>query len=129
MAIVDSRLPVIIGTGQINRRVDRGEEPLEPVDLIVEALRTAEAGAGAAMLAGADAVRVVDLLSWRYRDPGALVAERIGASPRETSVSATGGNSPQMLVNRTCLDIQAGRADLVLIGGAEAWRTRSAYRA
>ncbi len=40
-----------------------------------------------------------------------------------------GGNSPQSLVNQTCLDIQAGRADLVLIGGAEAWRTRMAARA
>jgi acetyl-CoA C-acetyltransferase len=130
MANLDPRLPVIIGTGQVNRRVDRGETPLEPVDLIVEALRRAEAdaGAGAGLVAGADAVRVVDLLSWRYRDPAALVAERIGATPKETAVSTTGGNSPQMLVNQTCLDIHAGRADLVLIGGAEAWRTRSAFR-
>ena len=33
-----------------------------------------------------------------------------------------------MLVNQTALDIQAGRADLVLLGGAEAWRSRMAAR-
>jgi acetyl-CoA C-acetyltransferase len=130
MSNLDPRLPVIIGTGQVNRRVDRGETPLEPVDLIVEALRRAGADTGASgALPGADAIRVVDLLSWRYRNAAALVADRIGADPEETAVSTAGGNSPQMLVNLTCLDIQAGRADLVLIGGAEAWRTRSAYRA
>jgi len=130
MRNLDPRLPVIIGTGQVNRRVDRGETPLEPVDLIAEALDRAGADTGTGgVLAGADAIRVVDLLSWRYRNAAALVADRIGADPRETAVSTTGGNSPQMLVNLTCLDIQAGRADLVLIGGAEAWRTRSAYRA
>jgi acetyl-CoA C-acetyltransferase len=133
MANLDPRLPVIIGTGQINRRVDRGETALEPVDLIVEALRRAGTDTGtatgtSALLAEADAIRVVELLSWRYVNAAALVAGRIGADPKETAVSTTGGNSPQMLVNRTCLDIQAGRADLVLIGGAEAWRTRTAFR-
>ena len=129
--MVDPRTPVLIGTGQLSRRVDRGEEPLEPVDLIVEAARRAvtDAGAGDAALMGVDAIHIVSLLSWRYRDPGLLVAERVGATPRDTSLSGMGGNSPQSLVNQTCLDIQAGRADLVLLGGAEAWRTRMGARA
>jgi acetyl-CoA C-acetyltransferase len=128
--MVDPRTPVLIGAGQLSRRVDRGEEPLEPVDLIVEALRSAaeSTGAGSAVLTGADAVHIVSLLSWRYRDPGALVAERVGATPRDTSLSAMGGNSPQTLVNQACLAIQAGDADLVLLGGAEAWRTRMGSR-
>jgi acetyl-CoA C-acetyltransferase len=129
--VVDPRTPVLIGVGQLSNRVDRGEAALEPVDLIVEAARraAADSGAGDAALAGLDAVHVVAVLSHRYRDPGALVAERVGATPRDTSLSGMGGNSPQSLVNLTCLGIQAGRADLVLIGGAEAWRTRMAARA
>ncbi len=124
--MVDPRTPVLLGGGQVSRRVDRGEDALEPVDLIVEALRKAAAasGAGDAALTGADAVHIVSLLSWRYRDPGALVGARVGASPRDTSLSGMGGNSPQTLVNQACLAIQAGDADLVLLGGAEAWRTR-----
>src|SRR5690606_34623536 len=113
-----------------SNRVDRGAEPLEPVDLIAEAARRAadDAGIPAGALAGIDTVHVVSLLSWRYRDPGLLVAERLGAAPRDTSVTGMGGNSPQTIVSRACLDIQAGRADLVLVGGAEAWRTRSSLR-
>ena len=128
--MIDPRTPVLIGAGQVNRRVDRGEEALEPVDLVVEALHRAagDAGLSTGQLAGADAVHIVSILSWRYRDPGLLVAQRLGASPRDTSRSGMGGNSPQTLVNRSCLAIQAGQADLVLIGGAEAWRTRTAAR-
>jgi acetyl-CoA C-acetyltransferase len=128
--MVDPRTPVLIGGGQISRRVDQGEAPLEPVDLIAEALRRAadDAGLGSDALTGADAVHVVSLLSWRYRDPGLLVAQRLGAAPRDTSLSGMGGNSPQSLVNQACLAIQAGEADLVLLGGAEAWRTRSGNR-
>ena len=129
--MVDPRTPVLIGAGQLSHRVDRGAAPLEPVDLVVEAARRAaeDSGVGDAALTGLDAVHVVSILSFRYRDPAALVAERVGATPRDTTLSGMGGNSPQSLVNQTCLDIQAGRADLVLIGGAEAWRTRMAARA
>ena len=128
--MVDPRTPVLVGAGQLSRRVDQGEDPLEPVDLIVESLRRAagDAGIGAGALAGADAVHVVSLLSWRYRDPGRLIGERLGADPKDTSVTGMGGNSPQTLVNRVCAAIQSGEADLVLVGGAEAWRTRAGNR-
>ena len=127
---VDPRTPVLIGGGQISNRVDQGAEPLEPVDLIAEALRRAGAdtGVGVAALTGADSVRVVSLLSWRYRDPAALVAERVGATPLETVYTPLGGNTPQSLMNATCRDIVDGRADLVLLGGGEAWRTRMQAR-
>ena len=127
---MDPRTPVIIGGGQLSQRVDRGEPPLEPIDLVAEAARRAADDAGApGALAGVDSIRVVSILSWRYRNPGALVASRIGATPRHSGYTSAGGNTPQSLVNRTALDIAAGAADLVLIGGGEAWRTRMAYRA
>ena len=40
-----------------------------------------------------------------------------------------GGNVPQSLVNQACLDIQQGRAGVVLLAGAETWRTRRGLRA
>jgi acetyl-CoA C-acetyltransferase len=127
---VDPRAPVIVGVGQVSQRTDRGEPALEPVDLIAAAARAAGADSGAPGLLGAiDSVRIVSMLSWRYNDPGALVAERIGADVRSTIYTTAGGNTPQSLVNRTSLDIAAGRADVVLIGGAESWRTRMSFRA
>lgn len=124
------RLPVIIGVGQLNRRVDHGETALAPTEMMAEALRIAagDAGPGVGLLVGADSIRVVKTLSWRYRDPGALVAHQLGAVPRHTAYTTDGGNSPQMLVNQAAEDIQAGHADLVLLTGAEAWRTRTAAR-
>ncbi len=130
---LDPRTPVLVGGGQWSNRVDRGETPVEPVDLLAEAARRAAADTGAAdaakVLAALDAVRVVSILSWRYRDPGRLVAERVGAGDvRHTMYSQAGGNTPQALVNRTCVDIAAGHLDVALVGGAEAWRTRTSFK-
>ncbi|MDO3635972.1 acetyl-CoA acetyltransferase [Mycolicibacterium arseniciresistens] len=112
--------PVLIGYGQVNQR---DENPaVEPVDLMAAAARSA---ADPRVLAAVDSVRVVNLLSWRYIDPGLLLAGRIGADGAATRYSGIGGNVPQTLVNQACLDIQDGNAGVVLIAGAETWRTRS----
>ena len=131
---LDPRTPVLVGGGQLSNRVDEGADALEPVDLIVAAARRAADDTGAAdpakVLAALDSVRVVHLLSWHQRDPGRLVADRVGATDlRHAMYTTPGGNTPQALVNRTCLDILRGRVDVALVGGAEAWRTRMATRA
>ena len=121
------RTPVIIGVGQWSNRVDHGEPAVEPIEMMAEALRRAAADSGAQSdpLPGADAVRILSMFSRRYRNTARLVAERIGAHPRDEAISPIGGNEPQALVSQACLDIAAGDADTVLICGAEAWRTRS----
>ena len=125
---VDPRTPVIVGGGQVNQRVEP-EAAEEPVALMAEAARRAEADAGAGgLLAGVESVRVVAQLSRRYPDPGALVAERIGAAPRQSLVTTMGGNSPQTLLSATALAVQDGGLDVVLLCGAEAWRSRMALR-
>ncbi len=126
---LDPRTPVLVGVGQLSHRVDEGAEPLEPVDLLAEAADRAEADAGVTgLLAGLDSIRVVSILSWRYSDPGRLVAERVGATGARTTYTTGGGQTPQALVHRVAEDVLAGRADAVLIGGAEAWRTARAAR-
>jgi acetyl-CoA C-acetyltransferase len=120
---MDPRTPVLIGYGQVNQH---DENPgVEPVDLMEAAARAA---ADPRVLEAVDSVRVVNLLSWRYRDPGRLLAQRIRADGAATRYTGIGGNVPQTLVNKACLDIQSGRADVVLIAGAETWRTRSRVR-
>jgi acetyl-CoA C-acetyltransferase len=120
---VDARTPVVIGVGQINQYEDLPER--EPVDLMAAAAR--EAGTER-VLTAVDSIRVVNLLSWRYRDAGLLLGERIGAVRATTRYSAVGGNTPQSLVNQACLDIQNGSTGLVLIAGGETWRTRMRLR-
>lgn len=132
--MLDPRTPVLVGAGQWSNRVDRGEPVVEPADLLAGALRRAgedsgAPGGGEALLRGADAIRTISSFSGRYRNPAALVAQRLGATPRDLAVSPIGGNEPQVLVNRACLEIAAGEADIVLVGGSEAWRSRSQARA
>src|SRR3954447_24897882 len=121
---MDPRTPVLIGYGQVNQHDDH--PGVEPVDLMVAAARAA---ADPRVLEAVGSVRVVNLLSWRYRDPGLLLAQRIRAKDAATRYSGVGGNVPQTLVNQACLDIQAGRAAVVLIAGAETWGTRTRLRA
>jgi acetyl-CoA C-acetyltransferase len=130
-ARLDPRLPVVVGVGQVSQRTDRGEPVLEPVALMAEALRRASDDTGARTgdpLAGADSIRVSCELSWRYRDPGGLVADLVGATPADTALTVMGGNYVQTVVNQTARDIQSGANDLVLLTGGEAWRTRTAAR-
>lgn len=125
---MDPRTPVIVGTGQWSNRVDRGAEPASPVELMAEAARRAARDAGAVdALESLDAVRVVGLLSWRYRDPGRLVAATLGCPRARTGLTAMGGNAPQSVINRTALQIQHGELDSALVCGGEAWRTRKDF--
>ena len=121
---LDPRTPVLVGAGQVNQREERPGN--EPVDLMAAAAREA---ADPRVLAAIDAIRVVNLLSWRYRDPGLLLGLRVGAAAPSTVYTGIGGNTPQSLLNQTCLDIQQGRADVVLLAGGETWRTRMRLRA
>jgi acetyl-CoA C-acetyltransferase len=125
---VDPRTPVLIGYGQVNHRdeIDPETRSVEPVDLMAVAARQA---ADSKVLEAVDSIRVVNVLSAHYRDPGLLLGERIGAADFTTMYSPVGGNVPQSLVNQACLDIQQGRAGVVLLTGAETWRTRRGLKA
>ncbi|OJZ74151.1 acetyl-CoA acetyltransferase [Mycobacterium paraffinicum] len=125
---VDPRTPVLIGYGQVNHRdeIDPDKRSVEPMDLMAAAARQA---ADARVIEAVDSIRVVNILSAQYRDPGLLLGQRIGASDFTTLYSPVGGNVPQSLVNQACLDIQRGRAQVVLLAGAETWRTRRGLRA
>ncbi len=125
---IDPRLPVIVGGGQISHRAEGLDDALDPVELMVEAIRRAATDAGLTSVPRPDSIRVVDLLSWRYRDPARFVAAALGLTPRETALSTSGGNSPQTLVNTTAGEIQRGELDVAVLTGAEAWRTRMRSR-
>jgi acetyl-CoA C-acetyltransferase len=123
---VNPRTPVLVAHGQVNHREAAQDNTLEPVDLMAAAAHQA---ADARVLAEVDSIRVVNVLSVHYRDPALLLGHRIGAGTFSTRYSGIGGNVPQTLVNRACADIQQGRADVVLVAGAEMWRTRTRLRA
>ncbi|MDT5068693.1 MAG: acetyl-CoA C-acetyltransferase [Mycobacterium sp.] len=121
---IDPRTPVLVGYGQVNQHDD--DPSVTPIDLME---RAARAAADPRVLEAVDSVRIVNLLSWRYRNPGMLLSQRIRAADADSHYTGIGGNVPQSLVNQACRDIARGRVDTVLIAGAEAWRTRTKVRA
>lgn len=122
----DPRTPVIIGVGQF---LDRDSDAGEPVDLMVEAIRAADADtATSGVLARTDVVAVVPTFSWRYRDPGALIRGRIGAPDSATWYATVGGNTPQLLLNRLADAISRGEFDQAVLCGGESVRTRKAAK-
>src|SRR5262245_46403051 len=120
---MDPRAPVIVGVGQVSQRV-AASEAAPPIALCADAARAAEQDSGASLLSRTDIVAIVQIVSWPYPDPGALLARMLGIEPRATAVSTVGGNSPQLLVNEFAERIQRGECDVVLIGGGESMYTR-----
>lgn len=120
---IDPHAPVIVGAGQVLHHDSGAEEPCEPAEMIVQALRRAgrDSATGERLLHAAESIRCVPVIGWPYPDVGALVAAELGARPRETRQSAAiGGDGPQALLNATAAEIAAGRLDVALIGGGEA---------
>lgn len=120
---IDPRTPVIVGVGQYLNRAEGLDDALEPVALMERAVLAAADDAELDGPPPADSLRVVNVIGWRYRNAPRFLAERLGQTPRELAYTTGGGNSPQALVNRTSLDIQAGDLDIAILAGGEAFRT------
>jgi acetyl-CoA C-acetyltransferase len=121
---LDPSTPVVVGVGQVvQREPDAGRDP---VALSAAALRAALADSGATtdLLAAADLVYAVPSASWTYGDQAALVADHVGARPEETVQSSPyGGDGGQLVVNDAAQEVVEGRAQVVLLSGAEAGST------
>src|SRR3954468_4764621 len=122
---LDPRTPVIVAAGQFTQRADKGDPVLEPADMMVEALRTAEVESGGkGLLTAAQSVRCIRLSSARYLDAARLVAERMGANDvRQTAFATNGGQVVGQVVAGTAEDILAGRVDVAAVVGGEAWKS------
>jgi acetyl-CoA C-acetyltransferase len=131
---LDPRTPVLVGVGQVTLRPsDRheGDPPVEPLDLMERAARAAIDDAGgstARLVSSIGSIRVVRSLQWNVPDPGSLVADRLGASPTQSVLSAVGGNTPQALMADTATAIAAGRLDAAIVVGAECGYARATAR-
>ena len=76
---VDPRTPVIIGIGQATGRRDAlpGPEPLTQWETVCR-LAIEDATLPSATAKAVEALYVTDCMSWRYDDPVARLAERLG---------------------------------------------------
>jgi acetyl-CoA C-acetyltransferase len=121
---MSSNVPVLVGIAQLEQRVDDPAAAKEPIELMIDAVRAAAEDAGSSELLNASAVRVIRGI-WPYKNPARAVAEAIGNPNAETGLSPYGGNFVQTTLNKSCLDIQSGKHDMVIITGAECGNTQA----
>src|ERR1700709_146351 len=121
--IPDNRIPVIVGVGEIVDRPKEIVEGLEPLALLVEALKRAELDSGARLLGEIQSLDVVNFLSWRYRDPELQLAERLGIAPKHTYYGPVGGESPIRYLHQAAQRIARGECHVAAVCGAEAQST------
>src|SRR6516164_11661577 len=119
----EDRIPVIVGIGEIVDRPKDISKGLEPLALLEEALRRAEADSGAKLLHELGSLDVVNFLSWRYRDPERLLAERLGVRPTHCYYGPVGGESPIRYIHEAAQRIARGECSVAAVCGAEAQST------
>ena len=121
--VSEDRIPVIVGVGEI---VDRPKEiaaGLEPLALLEEALKRAEADSGGKLLGEIGSLDIVNFLSWRYRDPEMQLSDRLGIKPKHAYYGPVGGESPIRYLHEAAQRIARGECSVAAVCGAEAQST------
>src|ERR1700749_2635014 len=134
MVSISDRTPSLVGGAQFTQRTAREgkvAEGLSPIAMMAKVAREAFEDAGAKDLAAAiDTVAVVRftadspgdqgrLPKRTFRNPPLSLANHLNIKPRRALYTATGGNTPQWLVNRTAEEIARGECEAALLAGAE----------
>jgi acetyl-CoA C-acetyltransferase len=112
-------IPVIAAVGEHVDRPSRPDKALEPVDLMALALKACEADAGAEFLGDVGLISLVGLVSWRYRNPVQLLADKLAIKPAELVNASMGGETPIRLVHEAAVRIAKGEDLIAAVVGGE----------
>src|ERR1700686_1677812 len=121
--VPDDRIPVIVGVGEVVDRPKEIADGLEPLALLVEALKRAEQDSGAKLLGEIGSLDIVNFLSWRYRDPEIQLSDRLGIKPKHAYYGPVGGESPIRYLHEAAQRIARGECSVAAVCGAEAQST------
>src|SRR5467141_2473558 len=121
--VPDDRVPVIVGVGEIVDRPKEILEGLEPLALLEQALKRAEADSGGKLLGEIGSLDIVNFLSWRYRDPEILLSDRLGIKPKHAYYGPVGGESPIRYLHEAAQRIARGECSVAAVCGGEAQST------
>ncbi len=111
--------PVLVGVGVAMRREEDYRLALEPIDLMIEAVREAAADCGVTSLLQELGSIAVPRGRWRYRNPSGEIGRAVGATKATTIVSSV-GVLQQTLIADACQAITEGKIDSALVAGADA---------
>ncbi|MGR8947882.1 MAG: hypothetical protein ACU84Q_07540 [Gammaproteobacteria bacterium] len=116
---MDPNTPVLVGVGLVMQREAQLQNAREPLALMIESAIAAGKDCGQPDLLQQVARISVPVGRWRYRNPGRLIGNSIGA-PHASSISALPGVSQQTLLSDTCSAINQGEISAALVVGGEA---------
>ena len=116
---VPPRTPVLVGVGVAMRRDDDPACALEPIDLMLEAVRAAGVDCGSSALLTEVGSVAVPRGRWRYRNPAGEIARAVGATGATTIMSSV-GVLQQTLIANACEAIADGEIDSALVTGSDA---------
>lgn len=135
----ETRIPVLVGAGQVAQREPDPAKALSPMDLTAAAGREAamDSGAGQALLGALDTLVVLASFSdtsWRFKspfggpsNPPKSLASRLGADRAKRLIyTFAGGNMPQWSINRLCEMVTRGEVEAAMVMGGEALATQKA---
>ena len=125
MSVPDAtRIPVIIGVGEVNDRPVDAADGLDSLGLMIAALRAAEADCGRPVLHRLGFLGVVDQLSFADPEIHHRVAKCFPRIPsRVVRTKDSSGDGPVRLINDAANLIASGELQIAAAVGAEAMRT------
>lgn len=118
-----SRIPVIIGIGEINDRPDDPLDGLDSVGLMAAAIRKADEDAGGGWIARCDWLANVAQMAFRGADVVSLLPQALSISPGTRIEKAPFGDAPLQLVSDAANAVTSGKAEVCIACGGEALRT------
>lgn len=121
-----SEIPVIVGIGEVKDRPTDPAEGLEPMALMAEAIRRAEADAGVKLLDRLDSIDVINSVSWPYADLVAVLCATLSVAPRHRNYGPVGGETPIRFIHEAASRIARGESAVAVVCGGEAQHTASA---
>ncbi len=119
----NDRVPVIAGVGEFSDHPAAIRSGLDPIALMMEALKRAEQDCGGKLLADIESLDIVSFLSWRYHDPAARLCERLGIRPGRAVYGPVGGESPIRHIHEAAKRIARGECAVAAVCGGEAQST------
>jgi acetyl-CoA C-acetyltransferase len=114
-----AHIPVIVGVGFCQEKLEDPTASAEPYELMVRAVRSAAADAGSDALLGAIESVSVPQGMWEYRNPGKLIADALGC-PHAKSILAGLGVLQLQLLSDLCNAIAAGEREVGVVTAGEA---------
>ncbi|KAK5175147.1 uncharacterized protein LTR77_000284 [Saxophila tyrrhenica] len=127
--------PVVVGVGDFVNRSKKVEDAIEPLELILRAIRAAVDDTGLSgpeaskLQAQIDSLDIVKTWTWPYPDLCSLVAKRLEIKPTRRHYSEHGGNQPGKLFDEAARRIALGETKVAVLSGGEALASLTACAA